>query len=240
MDKTKGSMSRPAVNQYPTILDEFETLAEVLRGRSIARYGDGEFNLVRGGNCVSQVHNKRISEELRQILVEPHPNCLVGIPNMSEVGPKARNWRKYIPNYVPHLSPKVKYGSSFITRPDSAPWINTQRFFDDIESLWRGKTVTMVYGSNRSLSADFPALHSAKKIQPINCSYRDAYEHVDVLEQEILRYDCDAVLLMCGPTATCLANRLAGKKHAIDLGHIGMFWRLYRNPKFLSKVEPAK
>lgn len=212
---------------YPNVKGEEETLDQVLAGKSIARYGDGEFNLVRGGNCVSQIADEAMQAELRAILKAPHKDCIVGIPCLDHRGPKFKNWSKYQSVYSPHLNPKVTYYSAFITRPDSAPWINTEAFFDKVESLWAGKHVVMVYGSDRSLSAQFRAMKSAADITIIPCPRRDAYAVVDSLEDQILDTQPNTVLLMCGPTATVLANRLAPKKHAIDLGHIGMFWRLY-------------
>lgn len=217
---------------YPAVVDEFETLELVCAGKSIGRFGDGEFNLARGGNCVSQVGNHEIREELMQVLHGGDKNCIVGIPRLDPRSPKDVNWSKLSRIYAPLLHHKRKYYSSFITRPDSAPWISTKEYFDKVESLWAGKDITMVYGSERSLSKDFHAMKSAESIHHIPGRYRDAYGQIDQLEQEIAHHGTKTVLLMIGPTATCLAPRLARRgHHAIDLGHIGMWWRCYDNPK---------
>jgi hypothetical protein len=222
--------------KYPSVIGEIETLDLVLAGRSIARYGDGEFNLVRGGNCVSQKNTPEIREELSGILHLPDDRCLVGIPRLDPRSPKDVNWRKLSAVYAPLLMPKKKYYSAFLSRPDSAPWIATDEYFDKIESLWRNKEITMVYGSERSLSREFPAMKSALSIEHVGTTYRDAYKEIDRIEQDVVRYGRNIVLLMCGPTATCLAVRLSKRGfHAIDLGHIGMFWRPQHNPK-LAKI----
>jgi hypothetical protein len=222
--------------RYPVVNDEIKTLDAVLSGKSIARYGDGEFNLVKGGNCVSQVSDPKIREELARILITPKKSCLVGVPNMNAVGPKTPNWNKYAGRYAQNLDPNLTYWSSFITRPDSATNINTPEYFDALESLWAGKRITMVYGSERSLSVEFPAMKSAAGIVVVNTPRRDAYAEIDRIEREILSSTPRIVLLMCGPAATCLAYRLADKRHAIDLGHIGMFWRIYQKGRHLDKV----
>lgn len=222
---------------YPPVLDEFETLKQVSVGRSIARYGDGEFNLVRGGNCVSQRRAPGIQVELQNILRSNNPQLLVGIPRLDARSPKNVNWTKLAPRYTGYLTTGKQYVSAFITRPDSAPWIATKDYFDQIESLWAGQEIIMVYGSARSLSAGFPAMASAKYIETVECDYAHTYHRIDQLEQEILKLPIHRVLLMCGPTATCLAARLAGKKHAIDLGHIGMWWRAYANPKLVPHLR---
>lgn len=223
---------------YPNdIVGEWETMLAVARGASIARYGDGEFNLVRGGNCVSQRMAPGIQVELQNILKSKDENLLVAIPRLDSRSPKNVNWVKCCARYGTYLSHSKRYYSAFVTRPDSAPWIATPSYFDLIESLWAGKDITMVYGSKRSLSADFPALASAKSIEVVECDYAHTYHKIALIEQDILRRKPEIVLLMCGPTATCLAARLAGKKHAIDLGHIGMWWRAHDNPKLAPQLR---
>jgi hypothetical protein len=217
---------------YPDVKSEEETLDKVLSGMSIARYGDGEFNLVRGGNCVSQRACPGVQSELTKILKWSTDNLLVAIPRLDPRSPKISNWTKCCAQYTAYLNPKRTYYSAFITRPDSAPWIATDAYFDKLESLWAGKDITMVYGSNRSLSQGFPAMRSAKSITVVMTDYAHTYPRIDRIEDEIIAAGNTTVLLMCGPTATCLAARLAPEKyHAIDLGHIGMYWRAHDNPK---------
>lgn len=223
---------------YPDVTGEWETLLRVLDGKSIARYGDGEFNLVRGGNCVSQRKVPGIQTELQNILKSKNDELLVAIPRLDPRSPKNVNWTKCCSHYGSYLSFKKKYYSAFITRPDSAPWIATPSYFDLIEKLWEGKDITMVYGSNRSLSVDFPAMKSAKSITVVETDYAHTYHRIDAIERQIKRVGNQTVLLMCGPTATCLAARLATELyHAIDLGHIGMWWRAHENEKLIPQLR---
>ncbi len=210
---------------YPRVHDEEDTLRMVLGGRSIARYGDGEFKIVAGHECVSQERNKNLTAELNHILRSPRDRCIVGIPRLDPRSPKYENWKKYENKYPKFLSLTKPYFSAFITRPDSAPLIYTKDFYWRIESLWRGQQIILVHGSDRSLTADFPAMKSASSIITLTCARRDAYAEIDELERTILLAKRKIVILCCGPTATCLAWRLAEHGiHAIDLGHIGMFW----------------
>lgn len=220
--------------KYPTVRSEEETLREVLAGRSLARYGDGEFRLVGGSDCVSQVTTKELAAELALILKAPG-DCLVGIPRLDKRSPKIANWRKYERIYPRYLSDDKIYYSAFISRPDSAPWINTPRFFDDVESLWANQEIALVYGTDRSLSASFPAMRGAAKIHSILCDRRDAYRQIGELTEAVIRTGAKRAILCCGATATCMAWRLAERGiHAVDLGHVGQLWRPYANPK--SKV----
>lgn len=167
-----------------------------------------------------------MGEELREILINPHDGCIVAtVPNKES--PKNWFWNKIItkPNYINLHSPKITYYSQWITRPDSAPWIDRRDFWDKMFSLWRDKDVTLVAGSHRSLTKE--KLHLAKSVDLIECMYRDTYQIADDLEKKCLDSKNNIILLCCGATATVLANRLSGKKHAVDLGHIGMFNKYY-------------
>lgn len=222
---------------YPNVVEEWATLLKVLDGKSIARYGDGEFNLVRGGNCVSQRKVPGIQIELQNILKSHDENLLVAIPRLDKRSPKNVNWVKCCSHYGSYLHHGKTYYSAFITRPDSAPWIATDEYYGMIESLWADQNITMVYGSQRSLSVDFPPMKSAKTITVVQTDYAHTYPRINAIERQIRRAGNKTVLLMCGPTATCLAARLAGEFHAIDLGHIGMWWRAHENPKLASQLR---
>jgi hypothetical protein len=230
---TQETTVRRTPDKYPEVRDEFETLDAILGGKSIARFGDGEFNHVRGRKNVSQVADERLTAEITQVLVEPTKRLIVGIPRLDERNPKNANWVKYAPGYACHLNRHATYYSSFISRPDNAPHINNAEFFDKVESLWKGQTVTLVGNGVRSLKAEFLCETGANEVRFVQCTYRDSYAQIDHLEEAVQRQGCERVLLCCGPAATVLAWRLARRGfHALDLGHIGMLWRPYlREPK---------
>lgn len=215
---------------YPKVLGEFETLELILQGWSIGRLGDGEAAHLRGRKNVSQVAVPALTREMQEFLAAPPKGCLVGIPTIAR-GPKFENWQRYAPVFTQYVGPKVKCGSAFISRPDSAPWIDVPEFYDKVESLWRDQEVTLVANGERSLTVDFLRELGAKSVAWVRCAYRDAYAQINRIEQECV--DLGRRVIICaGPTATVLAPRLARQGlHAVDLGHIGMFWRRYANPK---------
>ena len=224
--------------KYPSTLSEDQTLTRVLSSASIGRYGDGELAIMRGGNCVSQVYDPNLASELRGVLNGflhgPLDSFVVGIPTIASRCPKLTNWMKLVPRFEELLdvnrpkAPVPLYGSAFISRPDSAPWINTPEFFDRIQSLWEGQRVVLVANGRRSLTREFLLKTGAAFVDWIECPYRDAYAAVGRLYRQCMASPLNRVVLCCGPTATVLADRLHGAgKHAVDLGHIGMFWRGY-------------
>jgi hypothetical protein len=233
------------MDRYPTVVNESDTLNRVLSGKSLTRFGDGEFRLAMGGRAnISQVAHPRLREELVEILVSRQRFCLVAIPVMDPASPKWWFWKKYEKKYPRMLDEKIIYYSQFITRPDSAPQIDTPEFYDRLENLWRGEEVVLVRGSERSLVEGRPPMLSAKKVYPVLCARRDAYGQIDQVEKAVCMLDVRRVLLCAGAMATVLTYRLARRGfHAIDLGHIGYLWRLYErkggiSPNPADRVPP--
>jgi hypothetical protein len=206
---------------YPTVRDEFETLAAILGGKSIARFGDGEFKQASEKDGGRQTANLRCAAELREILRSPHPNCLVGIPTMDPRGPKFDNWQRHETRFLTKLSPHVQYYSSLITRPDSAPWIRTVEYARRMESLWKDQHVVVVAPKTAKIVKLVE--RTVTVMWYIETPPRNAYSMIDDLERRILEVGWRTILSV-GPTATCLANRLAGCGiHAIDIGSAGGF-----------------
>lgn len=214
--------------EYPHVVDEFSTVIEVCAGASIGRYGDGELKLMLGRDCVSQRADRRLQAELQDLLDAKSTTALMGIPTLNKESPKFANWHHLSSRFSPFLRAGRTYHSSFISRPDSAPWTNTEKYFDMVQSLWSGKDVIFVGNNVRSLKKEFLEETGAKSVDWVPCPYRDAYATIGHLEKRVMELSAKVVILCVGATATCLAERLAKQgKHAIDLGHIGMFWRRY-------------
>lgn len=218
---------------YPMVLNELATMHLVAAGASIARYGDGEFALCAGRPLTCERGDAELSQRLRSVLMRSTSDCLVGIPNIWSGTPKINYWRKYSRQAVPFLR-ETAYVSAFITRPDSAPWLDTAEYWTLVESLWKDRDVTLVRGSGRSFTAD--DLTSARSVReviglPLHAwsQYQDLLERVGQPER---------ALLCLGPAATVMAAELADRGvHAIDLGHLGMFWRKHLRGESMQKTD---
>lgn len=218
--------------KYPQILSEDSTLDAILAGNSIARFGDGEWRCAIEGGCTSQRANPRLAQELRAALRPGKtPKYIVGIPNPFNGCPREESWVKYTEPKFARLLEDGPYYSSFITRPDNAPWIDTDDYWAKVAQLWQAKDVVLVAGDKKSLTSEMIAPQCNWFVE-VNGPRQHAYEAIDLIEAEIINRIRQApnpharVLLCLGATATVLAYRLARKNiHAIDLGHIGMFMR---------------
>ena len=207
--------------KYPKVLTEDETIDLALSGRSLARYGDGELRLAVGSKSITQRADRTLAAELRSILTE-EKTVLPCIPTM-EKGPKLTNWKTYASDTYVKFYTLEQYGSSLVTRPDSAPWIDRHDYWDKVTRLWRDQDVTLVLGTQRSLREDM--LTEANTVRYVWGPAKDAYAVIDQIEEEIGK-PSGPIILCLGAAATVLAARLAEKRlHALDLGHIGMYMR---------------
>lgn len=212
---------------YPAVLGEVETLERVLAGASLARYGDGEFALAEWRSIRSQPHHFALSARLRGILQGDGGACLVGIPNLLAPLPpeKARFWKKYT-RCAELLSGTQSYVSSFVSRPDNAPWLDVPAYWQRLEQLWEGQDITLVRGDypkgTGGVSLVASDLTSAKSVTEIIGPAVNAWADYTRIMGQIGQ--STRVLLCLGPTATVMAVDLCRRGvHAIDVGHIGMF-----------------
>lgn len=205
---------------WPTVLNEFETMARVVAGKSLARFGDGELKLMRGASQVREPANPELAAELRAICYQPDKRCIVGIPTMDQAGPKYTSWVRHMQSFVTFLNPKVEYGSAFVSRPDSSPWIISAEYLTMVQSLWDGKRVHLVCEPGNSLRSLMAM--SAEEVIHVPCPSTEAYAALPQIEEQL--EGAELVIMSAGPAATCLAHRLASRGvHAVDFGSAGGF-----------------
>lgn len=206
---------------YPTdVADEFETMRRVVDGASLARFGDGELKMMFGSSYVRQRGSLAIATELFGVLNKPAESCLVGIPTLNPKGPKIENWLRHKERFERVIQRSGPFYSAFVTRPDSAPWIETQEYLDLVLSLWRGKRVLLIAEPTNKLRNVL--IDTAAALEHLTCPSHECYPLIGKFEQHALKRSPDVVVLCCGVTATCLANRLAGHGlHTLDFGSAG-------------------
>lgn len=208
---------------YPQVLTELETLHMARSGWSVSRYGDGELRICDGGRSISQDGSPKLAAELREILQGKWSRVLPCIPNLDSATPRHTFWSDFrAPRYARLYRPGIYYGSSFITRPDNAPWIDRPEYWNEVRRLWSGRTVAYV-GGQRALYDVIK--QDAAYADLIEAPLRNAYSEIDSLTRRLLSRPYAAIIISLGAAGTALAARLGrdGAQHALDLGHIGMF-----------------
>jgi hypothetical protein len=210
--------------KYPVVRDEFETIAAVAAGANLARLGDGELKIAYGAGYSREPANRKLTLEMRAVLQSPNEGCIVGIPPLNPESPKYATWQRHAPRFAGVVNFDLTYYSSLVSRPDSAPWIRTQAFIDSVRALWMDKRAVVV--CERKGSIFDTVRRYAAKARHIECPTHEAYALIDDLERAVCAANPEIAVLSAGPTATCLANRLAVRGvHAVDLGSAGKFLR---------------
>lgn len=211
-------------------MTEHETLDAVLAGQSISRFGDGEFKLALTTESTrgirQQVNSPELSARLLEIL-QCQGDYLVAIPRLTKENPKNDFWRGLLPRYEHLLKPDYTYGSSLISRPDNAPWIDNAEYYAKVETLWAGKRIAFVWGGSRKsfIPSMFRGVASIDVIQSLP---EHAWKDVpNVLAQlDALPQKPDMVVLALGPTATAIIPDIVARGiQGIDIGHLGGWMR---------------
>lgn len=222
MERIKGYVDF----MYPDVIGEHATIAKLLEGFSIARFGDGEIKIVLGAGYSREPPNPALTAEMRMIIAGgSHPRTLVGIWTKNPRIPKFESQVRYRAKFCRVIRPDlIQYYSSTISRPDAAPWIRTVEYARQVESIWRGKNAAVVCERKGSMHGTVRL--AARKAWHVECPHREAYAHIDRLEDEVAALKPDVAILAAGPTATCLADRLTYRGiQAIDLGSAGGWLR---------------
>lgn len=229
-----------------TVLDEYETMRRVRDERlSLARYGDGEIKLCRGVSCKLQTYDPLIAKRLRNILKAEEPRCLVAIPNIWHSGkpPPKKFWVPYQSGPNTSFYYPVTYGSSFVSRPDSAPSINTSAYWGLVRSIWLSRPVILVTGAKKGRQfIESGMLNNAGQTHLVTGPGSNAWIAYEPMMAAVRQRHRDIndnalVILALGPTATVMAYHLAKEGiQALDLGHMGVFYRNWLEDR---EVQPS-
>lgn len=182
---------------------------------SLARVGDGELRILAGEDANRQVHSVSLALELASLIEHPG-HCWVAAPHCH--GKRSSWWRTFLDAYGAPIRWGA-WGSSFISRPDEAPWINCQSYWRLMRGIWCQKKVTLV-GCGNSLTPRH--MTDAASVRWVEIPERDAYQQIDVIDGRVGHPD--VAVLCAGPAGAILAHRLCRRGiHTVDLGHVGQF-----------------
>ena len=216
------------INGAPlSVVDERETLRTLCERRaSLARYGDGELEIIIGRDIHFQEYDPRLARRLRQILRAASEKFLVGVPNFDalqiKTASRKRNWDRYRMMFSHLIRRDAEYHSSFVSRPASVVGLESAEYFQAFEPLWAGRDVVLVH--NNAQTVKHPLLSRARRLHHVPCPPRNAFAQYDALLVEASKHLLvpDVLFLIAaGPTAGVLAWDLAQRGvQALDIGHL--------------------
>ncbi len=224
--------------KIPHIMDVESTIDEVVRGKkSLVRFGDGEFEMIRKQQRMRfQRINQELSERLREVLNSNCTNIVLCIADnygslKEYTDEAAAAIRQYLSpkvrrDHMELLDMKKKYGNAYLTRPyfmfrNKDPK-EIKRKFDNLKRIWRTENVLIIEGEHTRFGVGNDLLDGTKSVVRILVPDKNAYNvYYDILAKAEEHSNNRLVLCIIGPTATVLSYDLTKKgKRAIDIGQV--------------------
>ncbi|HFI0237597.1 TPA: SP_1767 family glycosyltransferase [Streptococcus suis] len=200
---------------------------------SVARFGDGEMDIIVGHSIPYQDYDPRLASELKEILgLESNEYLMVCLSDVFENRERYTDscnhfWEGHLQHYQDYyrqICTAPWYGSTFISRPyiDLADKSVSAGYFQSLKQIWTNKDILIVEGKTSRSGVGNDLFQEAKSIQRIICPSKNAYAQIDEIIAAIKTYGQDKlILLMLGPTAKVIAYRLSmTDMQCIDIGHI--------------------
>ena len=227
---------------------------------SIARFGDGEFDLIRGcRNLKFQRSSHELAEALIEVLDSKDSNLLLCIPGVLN-SIRGSNWHaamywsrwaidenKHHPTIEmirAHEKANYMFGDAQITRPyiDWSSPKRAKKVFPMLKQLWNGKDILIVEGEKTRLGIGNDLFSNAHSIKRILGPAIDAFSYYkDIMRAVLDHHSNELVILALGPTATILASKLSANGiQALDLGHIDVEYEWFLSGAKQKQLIPGK
>lgn len=232
------------------VLGILDTLNYIMaHNSSVARFGDGEMDIITGHSIPYQDYDENLANELKNIISsESNESLVVCLSDVFERLDRYNQsavdfWKQHLNNNYVHYKSLCKapwYGSTFISRPymDLVDKSLSNMYFKNIKNLWDERDILIVEGVNSRSGVGNDLFDNANSVERIICPSKNAYSKIDEIELLIEKHaENKLVLLILGPTAKVLAKRLSIKKfQAIDMGHIDSEYEWFKM-KATTKVK---
>lgn len=226
---------------YPNIVSGDVAIEKIVtEGKSLARFGDGEFAAIAGRvrHSFQTEPDRKLGERLREVLQNGEQRLLIGIADnygsLEKYNEQAkREIRRYMNPKVREehshlLNPNKIYYDAYVTRPyvmyednqTKAPEIR----FQNLKRIWKDRDCVFVEGRKTALGVGNDLFQNARKIERILAPAVNAFRAYDSILNACKKQKKDKLFLLAlGPTATVLAYDLCKAGYqAVDVGHIDL------------------
>lgn len=221
---------------YPHVVTEEATIEVLVSGqfRGMARYGDGDFNVLRGRPDRFHRWEPGLAAAIARSLADPAPGvlqCLIPPPEFQNTLASQRwiHYQEANAGIIPFLriGSGGWCGSANVSRMDSCPRLHTSWWWDRVSELWKGKDICLVYGTERSLTPkkllDSP--NSPRSVTSVSCAAINNFAEIEQLGAKVLIAGREIVILCAGMSARPLVHQLVRDgMNAYDLGHFGQWF----------------
>ncbi len=204
---------------YPDVLSIPDTIKKLQGGASLARLGDGEFNLALGKKKICyQENSKELMRRMQEILKNPNGKCLVGIPPRPISAGFFREYFTRYPRILKMMRLKSVYANANISRNSDFLLSGIPEY----RKIWENRTVVFIYSLEGRFEITPEIFSNIKQYYHIDVAAKNAFEEYDKIMSQAKKYPKDYLFLIaCGPAATVFAYDLADLGYqAIDIGHL--------------------
>lgn len=221
---------------FPSVVGKEETIAVIIENRcSIARFGDGELNLINRKSIGFQNGDKDLADRLKEVLNSDIPNCIIAIPSTLSTleGLKLRPalaWvhliGRYYKNYYTNFNFNRSYYDALISRfyLDVKDKQSSLNILVLLKSIWDKRDIVTIEGVGSKLGVGNTLFENASSLNRIIAPSVNAFSKYDLILEEALKMDKGKLFLLAlGPTATVLAYDLSMRGYqACDIGHLDL------------------
>lgn len=220
----------------PKIIDVESTVNLICdEKKSLARFGDNEFELMCGRLRVNyQDVDDKLAGRLKEVLNSDEDNLLIAIADnygslekyTDEAAGDIRAYmsREVRKNHMELLDLSRQYYNAYLSRPyiifrDKE---NAESRFKNIKRIWDDKDVLIVEGEHTRFGVGNKLLNNARNIERIIVPDKNAFQRYDEMKEFVCKYgEGKLILAIIGPTATVLAYDLAKEGYwIIDIGQL--------------------
>ncbi|MCR4653393.1 MAG: GT-D fold domain-containing protein [Eubacterium sp.] len=216
----------------------------VCNRKSLARFGDGEFEIMLKRNRARfQSSTNGLTEKLREIIQSDDDRVLIAVADnygrldkyTDEAAAAIRaymtlNVRK---EHMALLSSERDYYDAYLSRPYIIYRDKDRRTmsakFDLLKKIWQSQSVLIVEGEHTRFGVGNDLLFGVTDIKRIIVPDKNAYNHYQEILNAVEQYGQDRlVLAVIGPTATALAYDLTKKGlWVVDIGQVDTEYEWY-------------
>lgn len=238
---------------FPNVCNSVETLQILIdSGKSLSRFGDGEFNLIGGTEIGFQQKDIKLSRNLRRVIESKPENCFIGIPNIFQglsrfnieakcfwlysIVSKWNQWKKFIKN-VDYLD--TQCSRFYIDLKDKSESIEIVKLW---KRLWNNRDVVIIEGEHTKMGIGNDLFDNCSSVRRIICPCKNAYSrYAEILQRSSELPQDTLILVALGPTASILSYDLAQLGYqAIDTGHLDLEYNWMKKQSRHKEAVPGR
>lgn len=236
----------------PIVKDNFETLQMLLDSqKSFIRFGDGEYDIMEGRDIPFQKYDKNLAKTLQEAITSQDENLLVGLGYIyfhfcSNVYVPEFRYTWLVENYhiiKKYLVPHKVYGATDVSQVYAGhKEYDFERHYALLKQLFVDKKILVICGDKVLANVQYSIFEECKDITYLYGATKHAYEGIDILREQILKFSKDYVLLFAlGPAGKALGYEMFKLGYRVlDIGHSIKDYDTYKRKVKMDRKQVAQ